>query len=189
MAEEAVAAGAQIINDVTGLEGDSRMTEVALSTEAGICAMHMRGTPKTMLNEEYVQYDDVVREIFDYLKSRDKALCSSGVDPQRICLDPGIGFAKTHQQNLILLAAMSGYHALGRPILVGHSKKGFLAKVLGDSSLDRTHATVGVSLAMAALGVQVLRVHDVLSTRQALVSFAAAGGNRSTAADVGRVTG
>ena len=176
VAEEAIAAGAQIINDVTGLEGDSRMCEVALSSQAGICAMHMRGNPRTMLNDEHVQYDDVVRDICEYLGTRDEALRSAGIDPERICLDPGIGFAKTHQQNLTLLSAMSGYHELGRPILVGHSRKGFLAKILGDASVDRTHATVGVSLAMAAMGVQVLRVHDVLATRQALASFAAAGG-------------
>lgn len=176
VAEEAVAAGAQIINDVTGLEGDPRMAEVASRTGVGVCAMHMRGTPKTMLDERNVQYDDVVKDILNYLKSRLNALMKIGVAADRICLDPGIGFAKTHQQNLTLLASLGSYHALGTPILVGHSRKGFLAKILGDPQADRTLATVGVSLSLAAMGIQVIRVHDVAPVREALVAFAATGG-------------
>ncbi len=176
VAEEAVAAGAEIINDVTGLEGDSRMAEVASVAEVGVCAMHMRGTPKTMLDEQNVQYDDVVNDILTYLKSRFDALLQVGIAADRICLDPGIGFAKTHQQNLTLLASLGSYHALGTPILVGHSRKGFLAKILGDPQADRTLATVGVSLSLAAMGIQVIRVHDVAPVREALVAFAATGG-------------
>lgn len=176
VAQEAVAAGAQIINDVTGLEGDPRMLEVALATECGVCAMHMRGTPKTMLSERNLQYDDVVEDVFDYLKSRRNALLAAGMDPQRICLDPGIGFAKSHQQNLTLLADLGRYHDLGVPLLVGHSKKGFLAKILGNPDAERTYATVGVCMSLAALGIQVIRVHDVLPANQALRSFAAVGG-------------
>jgi len=176
VAEEAVAAGAEIINDVTGLEGDSRMAEVASVAEVGVCAMHMRGTPKTMLDEQNVQYDDVVNDILTYLKSRLDALLQVGIAADRICLDPGIGFAKTHQQNLTLLASLGSYHALGTPILVGHSRKGFLAKILGDPQADRTLATVGVSLSLAAMGIQVIRVHDVAPVREALVAFAATGG-------------
>lgn len=176
VAEEAVAAGAEIINDVTGLEGDSRMAEVASVAEVGVCAMHMRGTPKTMLDEQNVQYDDVVSDILTYLKSRFDALLQVGIAADRICLDPGIGFAKTHQQNLTLLASLGSYHALGTPILVGHSRKGFLAKILGDPQADRTLATVGVSLSLAAMGIQVIRVHDVAPVREALVAFAATGG-------------
>lgn len=176
VAEEAVAAGAEIINDVTGLEGDSRMAEVASVAEVGVCAMHMRGTPKTMLDEQNVQYEDVVNDILTYLKSRFDALLQVGIAADRICLDPGIGFAKTHQQNLTLLASLGSYHALGTPILVGHSRKGFLAKILGDPQADRTLATVGVSLSLAAMGIQVIRVHDVAPVREALVAFAATGG-------------
>lgn len=176
VAEEAVAAGAEIINDVTGLEGDARMPEVALATEAGVCAMHMRGTPKTMLNEEYLAYDDLVGDIYLYLESRLKSLIEIGIRRDRICLDPGIGFAKSHQQNLTLLAQMGRYHELATPLLVGHSKKGFLAKILGDKDADRTWATVGVSLSLAVLGIQVIRVHDVVPVRDALLSFAASGG-------------
>lgn len=176
VAEEAAAAGAQIINDVTGLEADPRMLDVALATQAGICAMHMRGNPKTMLNDEFLQYDDLVGDIGNYLQSRLAKLVEAGVDQERICLDPGIGFAKTSQQSLNLLAAIGEYHQFGAPLLVGHSKKGFLAKVIGDADADRTLATVGVSLSLAANGVQVIRLHDILSSRHALLSFAAAGG-------------
>ena len=176
VAEEAMAAGAEIINDVTGLEGDERMTEVALASEAGVCAMHMRGNPKTMLNEEHLQYNDLVPDIGGYLQSRLSTLLGAGVDKERICLDPGIGFAKTSQQSLNLLAAVSVYHKFGAPLLVGHSKKGFLSKVIADSAADRTSATNGVTLSLAAQGVQVVRLHDVLSARHALLAFAAAGG-------------
>ena len=176
VAKEAIAAGAEIINDVTGLEGDSRMPEVALSSKAGICAMHMRGTPKTMLNAENLAYNDVVKDVMQYLQARFDQLAYLGIEKSRICLDPGIGFAKSHQQNLTLLAQIGTYHQLGTPILVGHSKKGFLAKVLNDAKADRTYATVGVSLSLAAMGIQVVRVHDVASVREALLSFAATGG-------------
>lgn len=176
VAEEAVAAGAEIINDVTGLEGDARMPTVALESEAGVCAMHMRGTPKTMLNEEHLAYDNLVEDIYTYLDSRLRSLIEIGIQRDRICLDPGIGFAKSHQQNLTLLAQMGRYHELATPLLVGHSKKGFLAKILGDKDADRTSATVGVSLSLAALGIQVIRVHDVVPVRDALLSFAASGG-------------
>ncbi len=176
VAEEAVAAGAEIINDVTGLEGDAGMVEVATSTQAGVCAMHMRGNPRTMQNEEHLRYDSVVEDVLEYLRARQQALLSAGIAHERICLDPGIGFAKTHQHNLTLLANVNTYHQLGSPLLVGHSNKGFLAKILGDKSLDRTQATVGVSLSLATMAVQVIRVHQVGAVREAMLAFAAAGG-------------
>lgn len=174
VAEQTLAAGAEVINDVTGLEGDPHMTAVALRSQAGVCAMHMRGTPQTMQDDP--RYEDVVREIGDYLRQRRDALLAAGVEPERLCLDPGIGFGKTHQHNLTLLAACGRYHELGHPMLVGHSRKGFIGKVLQDKDADRTAGTVGVSLALARRGVQVLRVHDIEPVRQALLLFAAAGG-------------
>lgn len=176
VAAEAIAAGAEIINDVTGLESDPRMVQVAVETGVGVCAMHMRGNPKTMLNSEFLEYEDVATDVLNYLISRLEKLVELGIAQHRICLDPGIGFAKSHQQNLTLLAAIGRYHATGAPLLVGHSRKGFLAKLLGDKSIDRTHATVGVAMLLAAQGVQVIRVHDVSAVRQALLSFAACGG-------------
>ena len=174
VAEQAVAAGAQIINDVTGLEGDARMVDVAIRCQAGICAMHMQGTPQTMQDDP--SYDDVVVDILDYLCQRRDALTSAGIEANRICLDPGIGFGKTHQHNLTLVARCGEFHQAGCPLLVGHSRKGFLGKVLGDKEADRTAATIGVALTLAAQGVQIIRVHDVRPVREALLAFDATGG-------------
>ena len=172
VAREAIAAGAEIINDVTGL-GDPQMIDVARQTGAGVCAMHMQGTPATM--QDAPHYDDVVEDIQSYLQLRLNALQKAGLEFDRICLDPGIGFGKTHVHNVELVNQVGRFHQLGAPLLVGHSRKGFLAKILGDKQADRTFATVGVSLALALSGVQVIRVHDVLPVRQALVSFKAVG--------------
>lgn len=174
VAREAMAAGAEIINDVTGLEGDPAMMAVAVETRAGVCAMHMRGTPQDM--QDNPSYTDVVAEIEDYLRGRRDALVAAGIDPQRICLDPGIGFGKSHAHNLTLLKNCDRFHGLGHPLLVGHSGKGFIGHVLGDKGADRTAGTIGVSLALARQGVQVLRVHDVARVREALLLYLASGG-------------
>jgi len=170
----AIQAGAEIINDVTALEGDPRMIGVARETGAAVCAMHMQGTPQTM--QIRPEYGDVVEEIFDLLRLRRDSLVAAGINAERIALDPGIGFGKTHQHNLTLLANCHRFHALGCPIVVGHSRKGFIGKVLGDKTADRTAANVGISLALATQGVQVLRLHDPGVTRQALLLYAAVGG-------------
>jgi dihydropteroate synthase len=174
VARAAVAAGAEIINDVTGLEGDPEMVHVALETSAGVCAMHMQGTPRTM--QDKPAYSDVVAEVRDYLRDRRDALIAAGIAPQRICLDPGIGFGKTHEHNIALMAHCHELHALGCPVLVGHSRKGFLGKLLGDKEADRTNATVGAALSLAVQGVQIVRVHDVRPVREALAAFEATGG-------------
>lgn len=174
VAREAIAAGVEIINDITGLEGDSRMAPLAVESRAGVCAMHMQGTPQTM--QDAPAYDDVVADIHRYLAQRRDRLLASGLDRTRICLDPGIGFGKTHQHNLTLLANCYRFHDLGCPLLIGHSRKGFIGKVLGDKEADRTAATLGISVAIALQGAQVLRVHDVAETKQALKLFAAVGG-------------
>lgn len=174
VAAEAIAAGAEIINDVTGLERDSAMVPVAIKSGAGVCVMHMQGTPQTM--QDNPTYRDVVEDIFEYLRGRRDALIASGLDAARICVDPGIGFGKTHQHNLTLLAHCGRYHELGCPVLVGHSRKGFIGHVLSDKQADRTAGTIGVALALARQGIQVIRVHDVLPVRQALLLFEAVGG-------------
>jgi len=174
VAREALAAGAEIINDVTGLEGDSQMIAVARQSQAGVCVMHMRGTPQTMQDDP--QYEDVVAELAAYLQRRRDALCHAGISPLHICLDPGVGFGKTHQHNLTLIAGCGRFHQLGCPLLVGHSRKAFLGKVLGDPHADRTAATIGAALALARQGIQLIRVHDVAPVRQALALFAACGG-------------
>jgi dihydropteroate synthase len=174
VAEACLAAGAEIINDVTGFDGDPRMIQVALAHDAAVCAMHMRGTPQTM--QDNPQYADVVQEVCNYLQSRRDRLIAAGIDRRRICLDPGIGFGKTHEHNIELMANCWRLHALGCPLLVGHSRKGFLGKLIGDKDGDRTAATLGGSLALAVQGVQILRVHDVRATRESLSAFVACGG-------------
>jgi dihydropteroate synthase len=174
VAEQAVAAGAEIINDISGLEADPRMIEVARSLQAGVCAMHMQGTPQTM--QDHPTYDDVVAEVLAYLQARRDRLVSAGIDAQRIALDPGIGFGKTHQHNLTLLANTWRFHELGCPLLLGPSRKSFIAKVIGDKQADRAAGTAGVCASLAAQQVQIVRVHDVAAVRHALQLFAATGG-------------
>jgi dihydropteroate synthase len=174
VARAAIDAGAEIINDVTGLEGDPEMLPLAAESGAAVCAMHMQGTPQTMQDKPV--YDDVVTEVFEYLEQRRDALLAAGIAVERICLDPGIGFGKTHEHNVTLMANCYTFHALGCPILVGHSRKGFLAKIIGDKEADRTNATIGAALALAMQGVQIIRVHDVRPVREALVAFQSTGG-------------
>lgn len=161
--------GAEILNDVSGLEADPDMVALAKSTHVGVCAMHMQGTPQTMQDKPV--YADVVADILGYLAARDQWLVKQGVAPERICLDPGIGFGKTHEHNFELLRCAGEFHATQRPILIGHSRKGFIAKVLGNKDLDRCFGTVGVSLALALHRIQILRVHDVAANVQALKLF------------------
>lgn len=176
VAEAATTAGAEIINDVTGLEGDPQMRAVAAKSGVGVCVMHMRGTPQTMQDDP--QYDNVVEEIYDYLIQRREYCTRLGLSHDRICLDPGIGFGKTHEHNLTLLQATERFASIGSPLLIGHSRKGFIGKLLGDKAADRTAATIGVSLAVAAAGANVIRVHDVKPTVDALTLFEASGGLR-----------
>jgi len=174
VAKAALAAGVEIINDVTGLESDPEMLPLAVETEAAVCAMHMQGTPQTM--QDNPSYQEVVGDIAEYLLSRRDQLLAAGIAVERICLDPGIGFGKTHQQNLRLMSQCWRFHELGCPLLVGHSRKGFLAKILGDKTADREAATIGGALALAAQGVQLIRVHEVRPVREALLAFEATGG-------------
>jgi dihydropteroate synthase len=174
VARAAIEAGAEIINDITGLTGDPAMVDLAIKTGVGICAMHMQGTPQTM--QDNPTYKDIVAEIRDYLCKRRDALLSAGVSRERICLDPGIGFGKTHEHNITLMSHCDKFHDLGCPLLVGHSRKGFLGKLIGDKEADRTNATVGGALALAVQGVQIVRVHDVRPVYEALVAFDATGG-------------
>jgi dihydropteroate synthase len=174
VARAAIEVGAEIINDITGLEGDAEMIDVAAATGVGVCVMHMQGTPETM--QDNPTYENVLVEVHQYLRDRRDALEAAGVARERICLDPGIGFGKKLGHNLTLLGGASAFHDLGCPLLVGHSRKSFLAKLVEDDEADRLHATLGVALSLAAQGVQVLRVHDVRAVRDALVAFEATGG-------------
>jgi dihydropteroate synthase len=182
VARAAIAAGCEIVNDVTALRDDEMQTLVR-ETGVGICLMHMQGDPQTM--QDNPVYDDVVTDIFGYLRDRRDDVVAAGVARDRICLDPGIGFGKTHQHNVTLLANAWRFHELGSPLLVGHSRKGFIGKILGDKSADRTAGTIGVALSLALQGVQIIRVHDVAAVRAALLLFDAAGGIDGRPADIG----
>ena len=173
VAREAVRAGAQIINDVCGFK-DEQMISVAQETGVALCAMHMQGTPHDM--QDNPSYRNVVEDIFVYLQSRRDELVRKGIDSRRICLDPGIGFGKTHEHNLELLRSCSQFHRLGCPLLIGHSRKGYIANVIGDKQRSRLAGTLGVSLTLARQRIQILRVHDVQEVRDALNLFLTTGG-------------
>ncbi len=169
VASAAIQLGASIVNDISGLELDPEMLPLASRTGVGVCAMHMQGTPQTM--QDNPQYKDVVEEILSYLSDRKSALLAGGLSADRICLDPGIGFGKTHAHNLALVQNAHRFHALGMPVLVGHSRKGFIAKLLKNSDMPRALGTVGVSVSLAVQRIQILRVHDVAEHRQVLDVF------------------
>ena len=174
VAQGAIELGAEIINDISGFQADPEMLPLAVGSGVGLCTMHMQGSPQTM--QENPHYEDVVEEVLDYLRQRLAVLTRAGVANERICLDPGIGFGKTHRHNLSLMSHSYRFHELGCPLLVGHSRKGFLGKLLGNKEADRVFATVGAALSLAFQGVQVLRVHDVRAVREALLAYEACGG-------------
>ncbi|MEO8270244.1 MAG: dihydropteroate synthase, partial [Aureliella sp.] len=133
-----------------------------------------QGTPQTM--QDAPTYVDVVADIYQYLYERKVALLAGGIELANICLDPGIGFGKTHAHNLELLRACDAFLDLGCPILVGHSRKGLVGELIGDKHASRDAGTLGLSLALAAKRIHIIRVHEVAATRHALLCFAAAGG-------------
>ena len=172
-AEAALDAGAAIINDVTALGGDQRMTGVVAERGCPVVLMHMLGKPKTM--QENPRYnDDVVREVRDYLAGRAEAAICAGVDPGDVILDPGIGFGKTLAHNLALLHRLDEIVELGFPVLVGTSRKGFLGKITGsDHPKARVFGTVATSVMSYERGATLFRVHDVRANREALEVAAA----------------
>lgn len=166
VARAALAAGADIINDVTGLRGDAGMLRVAAESRAGMVVMHMSGTPQTM--QEDPRYDDVVAEVRSYFVQRLRVLEHEGIDPLRVVLDPGFGFAKTVAHNLALLRHLPQLCTL-RPLLVGVSRKSTLAKVVGSEALsDRYWPTIALTSHAREHGARILRVHDVKPNREAL---------------------
>jgi dihydropteroate synthase len=169
VAEEALQAGAAVVNDVSGLLADPRMEEVCASHDCGVIAMHMRGTPQTMQADP--QYRDVVREVREFFDARLESLVQRGIAADRLMFDPGIGFGKTAEHNLSLLSHLNELRSGGRPLLVGHSRKRFLKRLLGREVDERSAGTLGVALAMASQGVDLIRVHDVASVRDALVAW------------------
>jgi dihydropteroate synthase len=162
----ALAWGAHVVNDVSAL-GDPDMAAVVAPSGAGLVLMHMRGTPATMQSD--LRYDDVVAEVAAHLRRRLAAAEAAGIAAERVALDPGIGFGKSAEQSLRLLARADDLAALGRPLLVGASRKSFLARLLGDAPADRRlEASLAAAALAAFLGVRILRVHDVAATARVL---------------------
>jgi dihydropteroate synthase len=171
VARQTLAAGAQIVNDISGLTFDAGMPAVCREFEAGVVCMHIRGTPQTMQNDP--RYGNVVCEICDFLAERLDHLEQQGVAREQVVLDPGIGFGKTAEHNLEILSNIRRFRALGRPVLIGHSRKRFLGKVLGRKIDERNFGTAGISVALALQATDILRVHDVRATRDALLAWQA----------------
>jgi len=162
-AYQAVEAGADIINDVSAFDADSKMVEIAAESTAGVVLMHMKGLPKTM--QEDPEYDNVVKEVGAYLKGRLDFAAQRGVERNRMVIDPGIGFGKTVEHNLKLLQALPQLAECGSPVLVGASRKSFISQITGrENPEDRLAGSLGVAAWAAIRGAHILRVHDVFDT-------------------------
>jgi dihydropteroate synthase len=173
VARRALALGAELVNDVTALRGDPELAGAVAEAGAFLCLMHMQGEPRTM--QAAPRYDDVVSEVAAFLEERLAFAVTCGIDESRVCLDPGIGFGKTPDQNLELVRRLDAIAALGRPVLVGLSRKSTLGKVLGDPAATRgsDDASVGAAVAAFDRGASIFRVHDVRPHVEALAVAAA----------------
>ena len=173
VARHALALGAELVNDVTALRGDPAVADVVAEHGAYVCLMHMQGEPRTMQRKP--TYDDVAVDVAAFLEERLQFAVERGIPEQNVCLDPGIGFGKTAAQNLELVRRLDVLTALGRPVVVGFSRKSSLARILGDP--NGTVGTLAASLAAAVAayerGATMLRVHDVVEHVQALTVAAA----------------
>jgi dihydropteroate synthase len=158
VAEAALEVGATIVNDVTA-GSDPEMFRIARDTGAGMVLMHMKGEPKTM--QESPRYDDVVREVHDYLDARVRAAVEAGVEWDRLCIDPGLGFGKTTAHSLRLMKETDTLLDIGRPVLVGPSRKSFIGDALGTEVGERLEGTAGAVAYMVSRGAHIVRVHDV----------------------------
>jgi dihydropteroate synthase len=167
VARAALAAGATVVNDVTALRGDPGMAAVVGEAGCPVCLMHMLGEPRTMQDDP--KYDDVVDDVCAFLEQRLTAAVAAGIAEEAVLLDPGIGFGKTLDHNLALLAGLDRVAALGRPVVLGASRKRFLGAILGVEAADRRVAgTVATTTLGLTRGAAVFRVHDVLENAQAL---------------------
>jgi len=166
VAAAALDAGAEIVNDVTALRGDSEMGGLCAERGATVVLMHMLGEPRTM--QEDPRYDDVVADVKAFLAERLEAAIGAGIEEERVWLDPGIGFGKTGAHNMELLRRLGELRELGRPLVIGTSRKSFIGKVDGSPADERLGGSIASSILAAAEGADVLRVHDVAEMRQAL---------------------
>ncbi len=167
VARTAIAAGAGLINDVAAFTYDPALADLAAETATPVCLMHAQGVPKTM--QDAPNYGDVLLDVYDFLAQRIQVAISAGIPRAHIMIDPGIGFGKTTDHCLGLLRDISLFHALGCPILLGASRKTFIGDITGENlAEDRTFGSVSVAQSAVAQGIQILRVHDIKATKQAL---------------------
>ena len=168
VAQRAIDLGAELVNDVTALRGDPAMAGVVAGSGAYVCLMHMLGEPRTM--QAAPRYDDVVAEVASFLEERLRFAVAAGIAEDRICLDPGIGFGKTAEQNVELVRRLDAIAGLGRPVLVGFSRKRSLGRLLGDpeATTGPLSASLAAAVAVYARGATMVRVHDVRETVEAL---------------------
>ena len=171
VAEAALGAGADYVNDVSAFRFEPDLAGLVADARVDCCLMHMRGEPRTM--QDAPRYDDVVSDVKAHLEERLEFAVREGIREERIHLDPGIGFGKTVEHNLELLRRLDEIVALGRPVLVGTSRKGFLGKLTGREVDDRVAATIATNVLAYAKGARIFRVHDVAPARDALVVTAA----------------
>ena len=170
VAARALELGAELVNDVTALRGDPALAGVVAEAGAYLCLMHLRGEPRTMQDDP--RYDDVVAEVALFLEERLAFAVRQGIPEEAICLDPGIGFGKTVEHNFELLRRLGELTALGRPILVGISRKSSLGKIMGDpdAKTGSTAASVGAAVLAYERGASIFRVHDVREHVEALTA-------------------
>ena len=170
VARRALELGAELVNDVAALRGDPELAGVVADSGAYLCLMHMQGEPRTMQLDP--RYDDVVSEVGAFLEQRLSAAVAAGIAEDRVCLDPGIGFGKTVEHNFELIRRLGELTALGRPVVVGVSRKSSLGKLLGDpdAKTGSVAASVGAAVAAYERGATILRVHDVREHVEALTA-------------------
>ena len=170
VARRAIELGACLVNDVTGLRGDPELADVVAESGVYLCLVHMLGEPRTMQDDP--RYDDVVSDVAAFLEERLEAAVAAGIREELICLDPGIGFGKTVEHNLELIARMDEISRLGRPVMVGASRKRFLGRILGDPDALTGPVPAGVAMSVLAYerGASLFRVHDAREHVQALTA-------------------
>jgi dihydropteroate synthase len=184
VASAALSAGATFVNDVTALRGDPEIAEVVAGAEADVCLMHMLGDPGSMQRDP--RYDDVVSDVKAFLEERLAFAVAAGIDEERIVLDPGIGFGKTIEQNLELLRRLDELVAIGRPVLIGTSRKSFLGRITGRANVaDRLAGTIASCVLAYERGARLFRVHDVAPILDALQVATATVAPRATSHSAG----
>jgi len=166
VAEAALDAGAAIVNDVSALRTDPQMAPLLAERAVPVCLMHMQGTPRTM--QQNPTYEEVVADIIGWLSERIRFCVEAGVEAQRIIVDPGIGFGKTLQHNLELLRRLEEFHALGKPVLIGTSRKSMLGAILGAGPDERLNGTLATVACAVMAGCHIVRVHDVRPAKEVI---------------------